>query len=584
MSILKLVATRILLSLLTLLLVSLIIFFVLEILPGDVASRILGRDATPETLNTLRVKLGLYDPAVVRYWHWLSHFVTGDFGHSLVSSRPVTDILAPRIFNTVVLSAYAFLLYLPLTVLPAIIQAIRRDKLSDPCALCGDPGPAVDAGFPAGDHPAVPVRGGVRLFPAISLVDHSSTAFDYLRATTLPALTLAIVMAVYAVRMLRDNLIEVLDSDYIRMAELKGLSAKRVLLRHALPNALVPTLNVTALNLAYLVGGVVVVEKVFSYPGFGSQLVDSLQLRDLPVIEAVVMIAAVVYVGANLLADIAALLLNPRIGRREMAVTMDKAPRVSGRWRSLWRQTPQSFRIGLIILVLHLIVAVTGPFWAPYGFSQMGAGIPLSGMTWKHPFGIDQLGRDVFTRVVHGAHIVILLSLSGTALGLVVGAILGLLSGYVGGWFDNALQRVLEALISIPFLVLALIAIASAGPQLSGNPILVVLVVALVYAPRIARMARAAAIDIATRDYVTMARLRGESAWSVMRRELIPNATSVLLVEFALRAGYAPVLIGSLGFLGFGLRPPTPEWGLMISENRALIIITPITVLGRAWL
>ena len=136
----------------------------------------------------------------------------------------------------------------------------------------------------------------------------------------------------------------------------------------------------------------------------------------------------------------------------------------------------------------------------------------------------------------------------------------------------NLIQRLLEALISIPFLVLALLAIASAGPELSGNPVLVVLVVALVYAPRIARMARAAAIDIATRDFVTVARLRGESAWSVMRRELLPNATSVLLVEFALRAGYAPVLIGSLGFLGFGLRPPTPEWGLMISENRALLI------------
>lgn len=249
-------------------------------------------------------------------------------------------------------------------------------------------------------------------------------------------------------------------------------------------------------------------------------------------------------------------------------------------YRVLWRQTPQSFRIGLVILLVHLIIAATGPFWAPYGFSQMGAGIPLSGMSWAHPFGIDQLGRDVFSRVVHGAHIVILLSISGTALGLLVGAVLGLLSGYVGGWLDNLLQRVLEALISIPFLVLALIAIASAGPDLSGNPVLVVLVVALVYAPRIARIARAAAMDIATRDYVTVAKLRGESAWSVMRRELLPNATGVLLVEFALRAGYAPVLIGSLGFLGFGLRPPTPEWGLMISENRALIIITPITVLG----
>jgi peptide/nickel transport system permease protein len=130
---------------------------------------------------------------------------------------------------------------------------------------------------------------------------------------TLPAVTLAIVMAVYAVRMLRDNLIEVLDSEYVRMAELKGVPAARVVWRHALPNALVPTLNVTALNLAYLIGGVVVVERVFSYPGFGSLLLDVLQLRDLPVIEATIMLAAAVYILGNLLADIGALLLNPRL-------------------------------------------------------------------------------------------------------------------------------------------------------------------------------------------------------------------------------------------------------------------------------
>jgi peptide/nickel transport system permease protein len=153
----------------------------------------------------------------------------------------------------------------------------------------------------------------VPILPAMSLVDDTSGVGEYMRAMTLPAVTLAIVMAVYAVRMLRDNLIEVLDSDYVRMAELKGLSRQRVLLRHALPNALVPTLNVTALNLAYLVGGVVVVEKIFGYPGFGSLLVDALQLRDLPLIEATIMIAAAVYIAANLLADVGAILLNPRL-------------------------------------------------------------------------------------------------------------------------------------------------------------------------------------------------------------------------------------------------------------------------------
>jgi len=308
-----LILRRIALSVVTLLLVSLVVFSILEILPGDVASRILGRDATPEALTTLRTELGLDRPAALRYLSWLGGLVTGDLGKSLVSSRSVTEILAPRIFNTVLLSLYAFLLYLPLTVIPATIQALRRDRPVDHALSIVTLILLSMPDFLLATILLLVFVVALPLLPAISLVDDSSSAFEYITAMTLPAVTLAIVMAVYAVRMLRDNLIEVLDSDYIRTAELKGLSARRVLLRHALPNALVPTLNVTALNLAYLIGGVVVVEKVFSYPGFGSLLVDSLQLRDLPVIEATVMISALVYVAANLIADIAAILLNPRL-------------------------------------------------------------------------------------------------------------------------------------------------------------------------------------------------------------------------------------------------------------------------------
>lgn len=313
MAIILLVMRRILLSAVTLLLVSLIVFAILEVLPGDVATRILGRDATPEALDLLRNELGLDRPAAIRYVDWLSGLVSGNLGHSLVSSRPIAEILKPRIFNTVLLSLFAFALYLPLTVIPAITQALTRDRAPDhvlsvvTLVLLSMPD------FLLATILLLTFVLWIPVLPAISLVDESSSAVEYLRAMTLPAVTLAVVMAVYAVRMLRDNLIEVLDSDYIRMAELKGLSRTRVLLRHALPNALVPTLNVTALNLAYLIGGVVVVEKVFSYPGFGTLLVDSLQLRDLPVIEATVMIAALVYVAANLVADVAAILLNPRL-------------------------------------------------------------------------------------------------------------------------------------------------------------------------------------------------------------------------------------------------------------------------------
>ena len=313
MSVLKLVIMRVGMAAITLLLVSLIVFSILEILPGDVATRILGRDATPESLEVLRNELGLNRPALSRYLAWLGGLMRGDLGRSLVSNRPVAEILGMRIYNTMLLSVYAFLVYLPLTTVPALLQAIWRDRPIDhvfsivTLILLSMPDFLLATILLFTFVVVIPV------LPAMSLVDESSSAWDYFRAMTLPAVTLAIVMAVYAVRMLRDNLIEVLDSDYIRMAELKGLSARRVLVRHALPNALSPTLNVTALNLAYLVGGVVVVERVFSYPGFGNLLVDSLQLRDLPVIESTVMIAALVYVLANLLADLTAILLNPRL-------------------------------------------------------------------------------------------------------------------------------------------------------------------------------------------------------------------------------------------------------------------------------
>jgi peptide/nickel transport system permease protein len=309
----RLIAQRLILALFTLLLVSFIIFAVLEILPGDVATRILGRDATSETVAALRERLHLNDPALLRYLRWLGGVLHADFGESLVSSRSVLDVLAPRVMNTAFLSAYAFILYIPLATIPALIQAIRRDRPVDHAmsiitlVLLSMPD------FLLGTLLLLLFVLAIPILPAMSTVDQTSSFMEYLRATTLPALTLAVVMAVYAVRMLRDNLIEVLDADYIRMAELRGVPARRVVWRHALPNALVPSLNVTALNLAYLVGGVVVVEKVFGYPGFGSLLVDSLQLRDFPLIEATILLAAAVYIAANFLADVASILLNPRL-------------------------------------------------------------------------------------------------------------------------------------------------------------------------------------------------------------------------------------------------------------------------------
>jgi peptide/nickel transport system permease protein len=189
-------------------------------------------------------------------------------------------------------------------------------------------------------------------------------------------------------------------------------------------------------------------------------------------------------------------------------------------------------------------------------------------------------GRDVLSRVLYGGHIVILLSLTGTFLGLTIGAAIGLSSAYMGGWIDEIIQRVIEALICIPFIVFGLLLVYAAGPQWAGQPALMVIVICIIYVPRTGRMARSAALDIITRDYVLAARLRGESTWAVVWFELAPNAVSTLLVEFAVRCAYAPAYIAALGFLGFGVQPPTPEWGSLIAENRSALLLSPVVVVA----
>lgn len=246
-----------------------------------------------------------------------------------------------------------------------------------------------------------------------------------------------------------------------------------------------------------------------------------------------------------------------------------------------FRRWPLSMRVGALILACYVVVAATGWLWAPYPPSDTVAR-PFSGAGLEHLLGTDLLGRDVFSRVVHGARDVLVLAFSGTAVALVIGAAVGLLSGYVRGWVDVVLMRFFEVLISIPILLLVLLVIAAAGVERSGNPLLLIGVLVLVYVPRVARLARSVAVDLVTRDFVTVARSRGESASSIARRELLPNATGVLLVEFGVRAGSAPILISALGFLGFGARPPSPEWGLMISENRSAIVTAPVAVLAPA--
>jgi len=299
-----------------LLLVSITIFIALDVLPGDVATRALGRFATEEQKAIYREKMHLNSPIHERYLIWVGNAVRGDFGYSLMSERPVTDIIAPKLRNTLILAVYAFILYVPITLILAVLSATKRNTPTDNtisvATLVGLSIPE----FLLATLLLILFSVKIPLFPSMSVLENVETFGDYLRTLALPAITLAIVMSVYSVRMLRENLIEILSSDYIKIASLKGLTTWQVAWRHAVPNALQPTLNTTALNLAYLIGGVVVVERVFAYPGMGSQLVNGIQLLDIPVVEAIVLIVAAVYIFSNLIADVSAILLTPRLRTR----------------------------------------------------------------------------------------------------------------------------------------------------------------------------------------------------------------------------------------------------------------------------
>jgi len=231
--------------------------------------------------------------------------------------------------------------------------------------------------------------------------------------------------------------------------------------------------------------------------------------------------------------------------------------------RRFLSELPPVAAIAAVVLLAYIAIAVTGPLWAPYGPAEVLVGDPFETPSLPHLLGTDNLGRDVFSRVVFGSRPVLAMAAASTGLAVIIGAVIGLLLAYRRGWIDELAMRVIDILMSIPPLVLALLLISALG----SNSVLVVLTVAFLFAPRVARIVRASTLAIVTEDYVTAAVTRGESAFGIALRELLPNVAGTVFVEFSIRTGYAIVFIGALGFLGFGAPPPAPEWGLMINEG-----------------
>ena len=308
-----LIIKRLFYGLLTLLALSLIIFFMVEMLPGDPASAILAMGATEDNLAALRLELGLDRPAIIRYFDWLFGVFQGDFGISLVRKESVTSIISHRFLNTLYLACYAAVIAVPIAIfLGALIALFRNtlfDRIANVLTLSSISSPEFFLGYILILYLSVKTD----LFPSISSLRNDMTFVEYLERAFLPALTLVLVVIAHMMRMTRAAIINLLSSPYIEMARLKGIRPWRVIVKLALPNAWAPIINVVALNLAYLITGVVLVEVVFVYPGIGQVLVDAVNYRDFPVVQACCLIFAATFILLNLAADVGSILTNPRI-------------------------------------------------------------------------------------------------------------------------------------------------------------------------------------------------------------------------------------------------------------------------------
>ncbi|MBG1232703.1 ABC transporter permease [Aestuariivirga litoralis] len=316
--VLRTVLQRLGLGLITLFAVSIIIFSSLQMLPGGYAQNILGQGATPELVANFNHQLGLDRPAYVRYFEWIGNAVQGDFGNSYSGTtgtikRSVSAIIAPRLYNTFFLASMAAVFAVPLALLLGVLAALYRntwyDRIVNSVTLTTIATPEFFIAYLLMFAFALKLR----WFPTLSMINSSTTFSEHLYKAALPAITMTLVIIAHMMRMTRASIINLLSSPYIEMAQLKGVSKMQVILRHALPNAWAPIATVIAFNLAYLVVGVVVVEVVYVYPGIGQMMVDGVSSRDMPVVQACALIFAATYITLNLLADVVAIITNPRL-------------------------------------------------------------------------------------------------------------------------------------------------------------------------------------------------------------------------------------------------------------------------------
>src|SRR5580692_2481391 len=509
---------RLLLLVPTVLGVTIIAFFMIHLIPGDPARTILGIHSTPRGIAILHQEWGLNRPLASQYWLFMDRLFHGNLGTSLYYNVPVWGLITSHLPPTLWLICYAAVLAVLISVPLAMIAASRKDAVRDHVVRAV---PLLGLGMPSFWlalilQTLLAVK--LRLFP---VTGYGSGPIGHLHSMFLPALTVAIALCPVVIRSLRASMLNVLGADFITTARAKGVPSRRLFVRHVLRNAVIPAVTVLGINIGFLIGGTLIVENVFDIPGIGQLMINAIFQRDFPVVQGVT------------------------------------------RRRATWYRQP-ALMAGLVITAIILLSAIFAPLLTPYNPIAQDLNATLQGPSAQHWLGTDQLGRDVFTRLLYGARVDLKVGFIAVLFPFCLGTILGSLAGYFGGWTELVIMRLVDVVVAFPFYVLLIALVFVLGPGERSIYIAITIVGWVSYA----RLVRAEILVAKRQDYVLAAQGGGLSNLRIMGRHLTPNVISQAII-YAMSDIVQDILaIVTLGYFGLGIPPPTAEWGSMINEGQ----------------
>ncbi len=555
--------------------VATLVFILTKLVPGDPVTANLSQRALgdPQIVAAYKAKYGLDQPIIVQYVYYMKNLLHFDLGTSIRTNNAVLSELARCYPATIELAVFAIILATLFGILFGVISAIKRNSILDQIVRAISvtgvslpsfwfallvlyffyyklqilPGPGrLGNAFSAPQT----VTG---FFVIDSLLEGDiPKALDALRHLILPGTVLAAFTMGLITRTTRSNLLDVMSTDYIRTARAKGLSNVRLIIHHALGNALIPVLTVIGLGFGNLLGGMVLVETIFNWPGVGQFAYQSVLSNDYPSIIGVALLIALNYMIINTVVDILYGIIDPRVRCSYMLHSLKKM-----------FKSNYLFTFGVIICLFWIIMAIIAPFVAPYDPVVQDLTLRLKAPSAAHIFGTDNFGRDIFSRVIYGGRYSLLAGCLTVVIAGCIGTIYGAIAGYVGGAVDNVMMRLSEMILSFPSLILAMIINAVMGSNLF-NTMFALVIVAW---PSYARVMRSVVLSVRENEYVTASEALGASRIRILLKEIIPNSITSVLIMATTDIGNQILMFSTLSFLGLGSAPPTPEWGMMVSDG-----------------